>query len=52
MLLLDFEAVGALYDFRSYLLSIEYGLILLVAADKFLDQFIKDKKQMRQIAEP
>lgn len=50
MLLLDFELlrweVEALYSFQSYLLSIEYGLILLVAADKFIDQFIKDKKQM------
>jgi len=55
LLLLDFETlrweVEALYDFRSYLLSIEYGLILLVAADKFIDQFSKDKKQMRNIAE-
>jgi len=55
LLLLDFEAlrweVEALYHFRSYLLSIEYGLILLVAADKFIDQFIKDKKQMVELAE-
>jgi len=55
LLLLDFETlrweVEALYRFRSYLLSIEYGLILLVAADKFINQFIKDKKQMREIAD-
>ena len=55
LLLLNFEALRweaeALYHFRSYLISIEYGLILLVAADKFIDQFVKDKKQMRQIAE-
>ena len=55
MLLLDFETlpweVESLYHFRSYLLSIEYGLILLVAADKFIDQFLKDKKLMRQMAE-
>ena len=50
MLLLDLGGAGALYSFRSYLLSIEYGLILLVAADKFIDQFIKDKKHMREIA--
>jgi len=51
LLLLEYGGGEALYSFRSYLLSIEYGLILLVAADKFLDQFIKDKKHMRQIAE-
>lgn len=55
LLLLDFETlrweVEALYSFQSYLLSIEYGLILLVASDKFIDQFIKDKKQMKEIAE-
>ena len=55
MLLLDFESLRweaeMLYHFRSYLLSIEYGLILLVAADKFIDQFTKDKKQMKEIAE-
>ena len=55
MLLLDFESLPRetemLYYFRNYLLSIEYGLILLVAADKFIDQFIKDKKQMRELAE-
>jgi len=50
MLLLDFAEVGAFYNFRIYLLSIEYGLILLVAADKFIDQFVKDKKHMREIA--
>ena len=50
MLLLEINA-PELYDFRSYLLSIEYGLILLVAADKFIDQFIKDKKQMMEIAD-
>jgi len=48
LLLLGTEA---LYYFRSYLLSIEYGLILLVAADKFIGQFVKDKKQMRELAE-
>jgi len=51
ILLLDFPEVEADYSFRNYLLSIEYGLILLVAADKFIDQFIKDKKQLRQLAE-
>jgi len=51
LLLLNSGEMEALYSFRSYLLSIEYGLILLVAADKFIDQFIKDKKIMRQIAE-
>jgi len=51
MLLLDVGEMEAAYSFRNYLLSIEYGLILLVAADKFLDQFIKDKKQMRELAE-
>jgi len=51
MLLLDVGEIEAAYSFRSYLLSIEYGLILLVAADKFIDQFIKDKKQMRELAE-
>ncbi|MCL2361581.1 MAG: hypothetical protein FWC73_07200 [Defluviitaleaceae bacterium] len=54
LLLLDgsgrFE-VGNIYNFRSYLLSIEYGLILLVAADKFIGQFIYDKKTMRELAE-
>jgi len=48
MLLLDIES---LYYFRSYLLSIEYGLILLVAADKFIERFVKDKEQMRELAE-
>jgi len=51
MLLLDFGEIEADYSFRNYLLSIEYGLILLVAADKFIDQFIKDKKQMKELAE-
>ena len=51
MLLLDVGEIEAAYSFRNYLLSIEYGLILLVAADKFIDQFIKDKKQMRELAE-
>ena len=51
MLLLDFGEIEVDYSFRNYLLSIEYGLILLVAADKFIDQFIKDKKQMRELAE-
>jgi len=50
LLLLDVAQAGAFYHFRSYLLSIEYGLILLVAADKFIDQFVKDKKHMREIA--
>jgi len=50
MLLLDMGGAGATYSFRNYLLSIEYGLILLVAADKFIDQFIKDKKQMKELA--
>ena len=50
MLLLELDTLE-LYSFRSYLLSIEYGLILLVAADKFIDQFIKDKKQMLEIAD-
>ena len=36
---------------RSYFLSIEFGLILLVAADKFIDQFVKDKKLMREVAQ-
>ena len=49
-LLLDLPIMEAEYSFRNYLLSIEYGLILLVAADKFIDQFVKDKKQLRQIA--
>lgn len=48
-LLLDLGEVGV-DSFRNYLLSIEYGLILLVAADKFIDQFIKDKKHMRELA--
>jgi len=51
MLLVDAGEIEAAYSFRNYLLSIEYGLILLVAADKFIDQFIKDKKQMRELAE-
>jgi len=51
MLLLDIGEVVADYSFRNYLLSIEYGLILLVAADKFIDQFIKDKKQMKELAD-
>ena len=51
MLLLDVGEMEAAYSFRNYLLSIEYGLILLVAADKFIDQFVKDKKQMRNLAE-
>jgi len=55
LLLLDLEELRweteSVYNFRNYLLSIEYGLILLVAADKFIDQFIKDKKQMKEIAE-
>jgi len=46
MLLLDVETY-----FRIYLLSIEYGLILLVAADKFIERFVKDKEQMRELAE-
>jgi len=50
MLLLDVGEMEAAYNFRNYLLSIEYGLILLVAADKFIDQFAKDKKQMRDLA--
>jgi len=51
MLLLDIGEIDVAYSFRNYLLSIEYGLILLVAADKFIDQFIKDKKQMKKLAE-
>ncbi|MCL2838591.1 MAG: hypothetical protein FWE04_05965 [Oscillospiraceae bacterium] len=51
MMLLDSGYALADYSFRSYLLSIEYGLILLVAVDKFIDQFVKDKKQMKEIAE-
>ncbi|MCL2379161.1 MAG: hypothetical protein FWC77_08580 [Defluviitaleaceae bacterium] len=51
MLLLDTGEIVPDDSFRSYLLSIEYGLILLVAADKFISQFIKDKKQMRELAE-
>jgi len=50
MLLLDVGEIEAAYSFRNYLLSIEYGLILLVAADKFIDQFLKDKKQMKDLA--
>ena len=54
MLLLDFTVLGweveAVYNFGEYLRSMEYGLIVLVAADKFIDQFIKDKKQMKEIA--
>ena len=42
MLILDVGEIEAAYSFRNYLLSIEYGLILLVAADKFIDQFKKD----------
>jgi len=49
MLLLDAGEIVD-YGFRSYLLSIEYGLVVLVAADKFIDQFLKDKKQMRALA--
>jgi len=55
MMLIDSAELGrnmeTLHSFSTYLLSIEYGLILLVAADKFIDQFIKDKKQMKEIAE-
>ena len=54
MLLTELEEigrVGRLYGFREYILSIEYGLILLVAVDKFIDQFIKDKKHTIEIAE-
>ncbi|MCL2840704.1 MAG: hypothetical protein FWE05_08005 [Defluviitaleaceae bacterium] len=51
MLLLDIGEIEVAYSFRNYLLSIEYGLILLVASDKFIDQFIKDKKQMKALAE-
>jgi len=55
MLLLDLGEVAreaeVIHSFRDYILSIEYGLILLVASDKFIDQFMKDKKQMREIAE-
>jgi len=51
LLLLDIGEMEAEYSFRNYLLSIEYGLILLVAADKFIGQFIKDKAQLRQIAQ-
>ncbi|MCL2365231.1 MAG: hypothetical protein FWC71_11285 [Defluviitaleaceae bacterium] len=49
MLLLDDGQMVAAYSFQNYLLSIEYGLILLVAADKFIDQFAKDKKQMKAL---
>jgi len=51
MLLLDIAETDALFNFRIYILSIEYGLILLVAADKFIDQFVKDKKLMKEVAE-
>jgi len=55
LLILDFSElsreVERLYSFQDYILSIEYGLILLVAVDKFIDQFIKDKKQTMEIAE-
>jgi len=51
MLLSDFAETGMFYNFQSYLFSMEYGLILLVAADKFIDQFLKDKTHMKQIAE-
>jgi len=51
MLLLYPSEIVSLYHFRDYILSIEYGLILLVAADKFIDQFTKDKKQMIEMAQ-
>ncbi|MCL2527091.1 MAG: hypothetical protein FWE42_01635 [Defluviitaleaceae bacterium] len=51
LLLTGAGEIVADYSFRNYLLSIEYGLILLVAADKFIDQFIKDKKLMKELAE-
>lgn len=51
MLILDPAEMAVLYNFREYILSIEYGLILLVAADKFIDQFAKDKKQMIEMAQ-
>ena len=51
MLLLDIAETEAFFNFRTYVLSIEYGLILLVAADKFIDQFVKDKKLMKEVAE-
>jgi len=49
LLLMGIAETDAPYSFRSYILSIEYGLILLVAADKFIDQFVKDKKLMREV---
>jgi len=49
MLLMEIGEVNTADSFRSYLLSIEYGLILLVAADKFIAQFIADKKQMWEL---
>ena len=55
ILLSDYDIFGfdveTAEHLRSYFLSIEFGLILLVSADKFIDQFVKDKKLMREIAE-
>jgi len=51
LLLLDTGELVTTDSFWNYLLSIEYGLILLVAADKFIGQFVKDKKQMKELAE-
>ena len=54
ILLSDYDIFGldveTAQHIRSYFLSIEFGLILLVAADKFIDQFVKDKKLMREVA--
>jgi len=38
-------------DFRSFLLSIEYGLILVVAFDKLTEHLFKDLKRVKAIAE-
>lgn len=38
------------FPFRDYLQSVRYGILLLIAADKFLDQILKDIKQNQKIS--
>jgi len=37
-------------DFRSFLMSIEYGLILVVAFDKLSEHFFKDIKREKEVS--
>ena len=37
-------------EFRNFMLSIEYGLVLVIAFDKLIESFLKDHKRMQKIS--